>query len=98
MQIGEKIKNYRKTAGLTQEQVKRYKQSIKTKESDIKDVKTKVDALQKKLDSMEKPRNLYSVDIPDDTGNNYLGWDEPLNAKQIDMWKKALLSDVNIAV
>ena len=75
-------------------QVERYKQSIKTKESDIKDVKTKVDALQKKLDSMEKPRNLYSVDIPDDTGDNYLGWDEPLNAKQIDMWKKALLSAV----
>lgn len=58
------------------EQVKRYKQSIKTKESDIKDVKNKVDALQKKLDSMEKPRNLYSVDIPDDTGDNYIGWDE----------------------
>ena len=76
------------------EQVKRYKQSIKTKESDIKDVKNKVDALQKKLDSMEKPHNLYSVDIPDDTGDNYLGWDEPLNAKQIDMWKKALLSAV----
>lgn len=76
------------------EQVKSYKQSIKTKESDIKDVKNKVDALQKKLDSMEKPRNLYSVDIPDDTGDNYLGWDEPLNAKQIDMWKKALLSAV----
>nr|DAG18348.1 MAG TPA: Cytosine specific methyltransferase [Caudoviricetes sp.] len=75
-------------------QVERYKQSIKTKESDIKDVKTKVAALQKKLDSMEKPRNLYSVDIPDDTGDNYLGWDEPLNAKQIDMWKKALLSAV----
>ena len=75
-------------------QVERYKQSIKTKESDIKDVKNKVDALQKKLDSMEKPRNLYSVDIPDDTGANYLGWDEPLNAKQIDMWKKALLSAV----
>lgn len=75
-------------------QVERYKQSIKTKESDIKDVKTKVAALQKKLDSIEKPRNLYSVDIPDDTGDNYLGWDEPLNAKQIDMWKKALLSAV----
>lgn len=58
------------------EQVKRYKQSIKTKESDIKDVKNKVDALQKKLDSMEKPRNLYSVGIPDDTGDNYIGWDE----------------------
>ena len=64
-------------------QVERYKQSIKTKESDIKDVKTKVAALQKKLDSMEKPRNLYSVDIPDDTGRNYIGWDEPLGAAKI---------------
>ena len=76
------------------EQVEKYKQNVKTKESDIKDVKTKIDALQKKLDSMEKPRNLYSVDIPDDTGDNYIGWDEPLNAKQIGMWKKALLSAV----
>lgn len=76
------------------EQVEKYKQNVKTKESDIKDVKTKIDALQKKLDSMEKPRNLYSVDIPDDTGDNYIGWDDPLNAKQIGMWKKALLSVV----
>lgn len=70
-------------------QVERYKQTVKTKESDIKDVKTKVDALQKKLDSMEKPRNLYSVDIPDDTGENYIGWDEPLTDKQVEMWKNA---------
>lgn len=76
------------------EQVEKYKQNVKTKEGDIKDVKTKIDALQKKLDSMEKPRNLYSVDIPDDTGDNYIGWDDPLNAKQIGMWKKALLSVV----
>ena len=40
------------------EQVERYKQYVKTKESDIKDVKIKVDALQKKLYPMEKPRNL----------------------------------------
>ncbi len=71
------------------EQVEKYKQNVKTKESDIKDVKTKVDALQKKLDSMEKPRNLYSVDIPDDTGENYIGWDEPLTDKQVEMWKNA---------
>lgn len=64
-------------------QVERYKQTVETKESDIKDVKNKVDALQKKLDSMEKPRNLYSVDIPDDTGRNYIGWDEPLGAAKI---------------
>ena len=70
-------------------QVKRYKQTVETKESDIKDVKTKVAALQKKLDSMEKPRNLYSVDIPDDTGENYIGWDDSLTDKQIEMWKNA---------
>ena len=65
------------------EQVKKYKQNVKTKESDIKDVKTKIDALQKKLDSMEKPRNLYSVEIPDDTGDNYLGWDEEYRDKEL---------------
>ena len=74
-------------------QVERYKQSIKTKESDIKDVKTKVAALQKKLDSMEKPRNLYSVDIPDDTGDNYLGWDEPLGAAKIMRLPKVFKAD-----
>ena len=74
-------------------QVERYKQSIKTKESDIKDVKNKVDALQKKLDSMEKPRNLYSVDIPDDTGRNYIGWDEPLGAAKIMRLPKVFKAD-----
>lgn len=74
-------------------QVERYKQSIKTKESDIKDVKTKVNALQKKLDSMEKPRNLYSVDIPDDTGRNYIGWDEPLGAAKIMRLPKVFKAD-----
>lgn len=74
-------------------QVERYKQSIKTKESDIKDVKTKVDALQKKLDSMEKPRNLYSVDIPDDTGRNYIGWDEPLGVAKIMRLPKVFKAD-----
>ncbi len=74
-------------------QVERYKQSIKTKESDIKDVKTKVEALQKKLDSMEKPRNLYSVEIPDDTGRNYIGWDEPLGAAKIMRLPKVFKAD-----
>ena len=74
-------------------QVERYKQTVETKESDIKDVKTKVDALQKKLDSMEKPRNLYSVDIPDDTGRNYIGWDEPLGAAKIMRLPKVFKAD-----
>lgn len=28
-------------------------------------------------------RNLYNIDIPDDTGRNYIGWDEPLGAAKI---------------
>ena len=72
------------------EQVEKYKQTVKTKESDIKDVKTKIDALRKKLDSMEKPRNLYSVDIPDDTGENYIGWDEKMTPRMRDIRKEIL--------
>lgn len=72
------------------EQVEKYKQNVKTKESDIKDVKTKIDALQKKLDSIGKPRNLYSVDIPDDTGKNYLDWDGRLPKTYINRVNKAL--------
>lgn len=75
------------------EQVERYKQIVKTKESDIKDVKTKIDALQKKLDSTEKPRNLYSVDIPDDTGDNYLGWDEPITPKMLEAKRRVMEED-----
>ncbi len=75
------------------EQVEKYKQNVKTKESDIKDVKTKVDALQKKLDSMEKPRNLYSVDIPDDTGDNYIGWDEPITPKMLEAKRRVMEED-----
>jgi site-specific DNA-cytosine methylase len=75
------------------EQVEKYKQNVKTKESDIKDVKTKIDALQKKLDSMEKPRNLYSVDIPDDTGDNYIGWDEPITPKMLEAKRRVMEED-----
>lgn len=55
----------------------------------LSELKTAKEMLEGKTD-----RNLYSVDIPDDTGDNYIGWDDPLNAKQIGMWKKALLSVV----
>lgn len=89
--------------------IKRFTERVKETENDLNEAQQKLDNFRshideyydsmvdakKKYDSMEKPkRNLYSVDIPDDTGDNYLGWDEPLNAKQIDMWKKALLSAV----
>lgn len=85
-----------------EQRVERGEKNIKEERERIEEYKLKqkeayrlMEEAKKKLDSIEKPkRNLYSVDIPDDTGDNYIGWDEPLNAKQIGMWKKALLSAV----
>lgn len=38
-------------------------------------------------------RNLYNVDIPDDTGRNYIGWDEPLGAAKIMRLPKVFKAD-----
>ena len=87
--------------------IKRFTERVKETENDLNEVQQKLDNFKshideyynsmvdakKKYDSMEKPkRNLYSVEIPDDTGDNYLGWDEPLNDRQIGMWKNAVVS------
>lgn len=83
-----------------EQRVERGEKSIKEERERIEEYKVKqeeayrlMEEAKKKLDSLEKPkRNLYSVEIPDDTGDNYLGWDEPLNDRQIDMWKNAAVS------
>lgn len=98
----EKYKDGIKTIEQMQKIIDRANKTIESTTSAMKDRQEMLDLSIKerdeakaKLDSTEKPkRNLYSVDIPDDTGDNYLGWDEPLNAKQIGMWEKALLSAV----
>jgi site-specific DNA-cytosine methylase len=52
-----------------------------------------IERLTKEISLLPKlVRNLYSIEIPDDTGDNYLDWDKPLNAKQIGMWKNAAVS------
>lgn len=38
-------------------------------------------------------RNLYEVDIPEDTGRNYIGWDEPLGAAKIMRLPKVFKAD-----
>lgn len=83
-----------------EQRVERGEKSIKEERERIEEYKLKqkeayrlMEEAKKKLDSVEKPkRNLYSVEIPDDTGDNYIGWDEPLNDKQINMWKNAVVS------
>lgn len=59
----------------------------------LEEVKKKYDEEQKKFDAIPKPqieRNLYSVDIPDDTGENYIGWDEKMTHRMRDIRKEIL--------
>lgn len=80
-----------------EQRVERGEKSIKDERERIEEYKVKqkeayrlMEEAKKKLDSLEKPkRNLYSVDIPDDTGRNYIGWDEPLGAAKIMRLPKA---------
>lgn len=85
-----------------------YEQRVESGEKSIKDERKRIEEYKvkqkeayqlmeeakKKLDSLEKPkRNLYSVDIPDDTGRNYIGWDEPLGAAKIMRLPKVFKAD-----
>lgn len=59
----------------------------------LEEVKKKYEEEQKKFDAIPKPqieRNLYSVDIPDDTGENYIGWDEKMTPRMRDIRKEIL--------
>lgn len=78
--------------------IKRFTERVKETENDLNEAQQKLDNFRshideyyksmeetkKKLDSLEKPkRNLYSVDIPDDTGDNYIGWDEEYRGEKL---------------
>lgn len=59
----------------------------------LEEVKKKYEEEQNKFDAIPKPqieRNLYSVDIPDDTGENYIGWDEKMTPRMRDIRKEIL--------
>ena len=81
-----------------EQRVERGEKTIKEERERIEEYKLKqkeayqlMDEAKKKLDSIEKPkRNLYSVDIPDDTGKNYLDWDGRLPKTYINRVNKAL--------
>lgn len=80
----EKYKDGIKTIEQMQKIIDRANKTIESTTSAMKDRQEMLDLSIKerdeakaKLDSTEKPkRNLYSVDIPDDTGDNYLDWDK----------------------
>ena len=80
----DKYKDGIKTIEQMQKIIDRANKTIESTTSAMKDRQEMLDLSIKerdeakaKLDSTEKPkRNLYSVDIPDDTGDNYLDWDK----------------------
>lgn len=81
-----------------EQRVERGEKSIKEERERIEEYKLKqkeayrlMEEAKKKLDSLEKPkRNLYSVEIPDDNGKNYLDWDGRLPKTYINRVNKAL--------
>lgn len=97
----EKYKDGIKTIEQMQKIIDRANKTIESTTSAMKDRQEMLDLSIKerdeakaKLDSTEKPkRNLYSVDIPDDTGRNYIGWDEPLGAAKIMRLPKVFKAD-----
>jgi len=56
---------------------KELEQQIAEKEKVLKDLEA-----QMKATHTMPERNLYTVEIPDDTGDNYIGWDEPMTDEQ----------------
>lgn len=76
----------------TEEAISARQKEIDAQKKLIETLTEKKVVLEKKLAEIKVERNLYSVEIPDDTGDNYLGWDEALNANQIGRWKNAVAS------
>lgn len=68
-----------------EEKKKENDKAITEREKVLKDL----DAKMKEVHDLPE-RNLYYVDIPDDTGDNYIGWDEKMTHRMRDIRKEIL--------
>lgn len=68
-----------------EEKKKENDKAITEREQVLKDLEAKM----KEAHDLPE-RNLYSVDIPDDTGDNYIGWDEKMTPRMRDVRKEIL--------
>ena len=75
------------------DEMKRAQRSVESTEDSIRYRKEKIAELEKALNDKKAemnelpekfPRHLYSVEIPDDNGKNYLDWNERLSDSQIE--------------
>lgn len=61
-----------------------YEKELESTTEKIEKVSSEIEKLKDDIKKLEESaRNLYTVDIPDDTGDNYLSWNEPLTDEQI---------------
>ena len=82
-QIKADIDWFKETLKDARENVKFYE------EVSLPNSKESFETAKKEMEELKPVRNLYTVGIPDDTGDNYLDWDEPMTEKQVEMWKNA---------
>lgn len=71
------LKNWNKVLQIARKEVSKYEDTILPNDKDV------LEKAKKRMEELMPECNLYSVDIPDDTGRNYIGWDEPLGAAKI---------------
>ena len=61
----------------TERALEENQEKLQQEKTEMDNAKKEMDEAKKKLDAIPDPeRNLYTVEIPDDTGDNYLGWDK----------------------
>lgn len=71
------LKNWNKVLQTARKEVSKYEDTILPNDKDV------LEKAKKRMEELMPERNLYSVDIPDDTGRNYIGWDEEYRDKEL---------------
>lgn len=68
---------------ISKKDVREWRKEMKEKEENAQQMLSFIETLS--VDDFSLPqRHLYTVDIPDDTGSNYLSWEQPMSEKQLD--------------
>lgn len=81
------LKNWNEVLRTARKEVSKYEDTILPNDKDV------LEKAKKRMEELMPERNLYSVDIPDDTGRNYIGWDEPLGVSKIMRLPKVFKAD-----
>ena len=84
----DEMKRAQRSVESIEESIRYRKEKIAELEKALKDKQVEVDELPKKF-----PRHLYTVDIPDDTGENYLDWANALTDGQIERIRQYLVEN-----